>query len=331
MSVKISTANQDERCASVTFMSVAQGLNGRRLIRRMLVALIAVAVASMSALTLAPAQAANSAGVDISVRVLKPGTSPRPIVEEPVVIPPGVPIADVTIQIQLSGLQPYSYIEIYAHSEPVLLASGYADGNGEFSASVELPPNLPPGDHSISVQNTLSDGTTVETTLAAFSVSSNGTTGEPTTPFVDGALTLNVQDNAAAIFGSPSLVDNVSTTTGTLGQFWVDDQRIVSMPGWNLTGNVSSFVLATNPAVTMPNTQLGVAPVLVEGATSSFGVQLGNATVPGTASYPMQFASSLAGSGTGATTFNADLVLKSPQNLPVGTYNATFTLTLASR
>lgn len=290
----------------------------------------AVVFTSLSVLSFTPAMATDNAGVGLSVKVIQPGTSPRPHIDTPITVPTNVPIANVSFVIQLSGLEPYSYVEIYAHSEPVLLASGFANGTGQFSATVNLPPTLSAGDHSVSVQNTLSNGTTVETTLVAFSVSPTGTVGQPSTPLADGTLSLTVPSNASATFAAPSLVNNVSVTVGALGQFAVDDQRIVSMPGWTLTGNVSTFTLATNSSVSMSSAQLGLTPLIVQASTTSAGVTVGNATIAGSATYPMQFARSSAGGGTGVTTLNADLLLKSPQSLPAGTYNAVFTLTLAS-
>jgi methionine-rich copper-binding protein CopC len=253
------------------------------------------------------------------------------VIEVPIEVPNDVPISQVQFVIALSGLEPFSYIEVYANSEPVLLASGFADENGEFNVTVSLPATLPPGDHSVSVQNTLSDGTTVETTLVAFSVSETGTVGDPATPLADGALTLVVPANAVASFGSPALVDGISVTNGSLGEFSVDDQRIVSVPGWTLTASVGQFSLASNANVTMPASQLGVAPILIGSASTSLGVTLGSATAPGLASYPMVFAQTESDGGIGVTTFDATLILKSPPQLPAGTYNSTFTLTLASK
>ena len=280
---------------------------------------------------LVPAQATSTGGVDLSVRVLTPATSPRPVVEVPIEIPQNVPLADVSFTISLSGLEPYSFIQIFAHSEPVLLASGTADAEGTFTAVVDLPTNLPPGDHSLSVQNTLSNGTTVETTLVAFSVSPSGTVGDPETPLADGALSLIVPANAAASFGSPTLQGNTSVTTGTLGRFTVDDQRIVSMPGWTLTASVQPFALSTDATRTIPASELGVAPQIVVESTTSLGVSVGSPTVAGAGMYPMIFAQSSAGGGTGVTTFDGSLTLRAPGYLPVGTYTSTLTLTLASK
>lgn len=289
------------------------------------------AVAIVLGIGMVPAGATSTGGVDLSVRVLTPATSPRPVVEVPLEIPNNVPLADVTFTISLSGLEPYSYVQIFAHSEPVLLASGTADASGTFTAVVDLPPDLPPGDHSLSVQNTLSNGTTVETTLLAFAVSESGTVGEPSTPLADGALSLVVPANAAASFGAPTLQGNTSITAGTLGRFAVDDQRIVSMPGWTLTASVQQFTLSTDVSRTIPASELGVAPAIVDEATTSLGVSLGSPTVAGAGLYPMIFAQSSAGAGTGVTTFDGSLVLRAPGFLPVGTYTSTFTLTLASK
>lgn len=274
---------------------------------------------------------ASASDVNISVPVVSPAPTPAPVIEVPVVIPVGVPLASVTVTISLSGLEPFSFVQVFAHSDPVLLASGFADAVGAFETSVSLPPSLPAGDHAISLQNTLSNGTIVETTLTTFSVSAGGQTGPPPTPPTDGQLTLVVAENSAATFESPRLNGNVSITPGVLGQFSVLDERYVSQAGWTLTANVATFRLATNPSTVIENTNLGLVPLLIDGSSTAADVTLGSPTIAGTATYPMMFAEGAVGSATGLTVLNGNLTLKAPAHLPVGTYTSTVTLTLASK
>jgi hypothetical protein len=118
--------------------------------------------------------AEDEGGVPIAVQVVAPTTAPSPRPVSPVAIPVDVPISEVRIPISLSGLEPHSYVEIFANSTPILIASGFADSQGVFEVTVSLPPNLPVGNHTISATNTLSDGSKVSTVAAAFSVTSSG-------------------------------------------------------------------------------------------------------------------------------------------------------------
>jgi hypothetical protein len=118
-------------------------------------------------------------GVPITVQVVKPTTTPSPRTEVPIVVPVDTPISEAVFPITLSGLEPFSYIEIFANSTPILIASGFADSNGVFAASVKLPSNLPAGDHTISATNTLANGTKISTVAVAFSVSNTGLIASP--------------------------------------------------------------------------------------------------------------------------------------------------------
>ena len=280
------------------------------------------------------ATAATEGGVGLSARVVVPAspTTPRPVIDVPIVIPDNRPIAQVTFLIDLSGFQPFSYVEIYVRSEPVLVASGNADANGQFTATVDVPDNLPPGDHSITVANTLADGSFQEVTLTQFNVSPLGFVGEAENPVVDGALSLEVLVNAAAQFGTPSLIDNRSVTLGTLGAITVVDDRALSKPGWTLGVNVAPFVLSGNPSQTFGSSYLGLTPVRLPQSTSVVDhVQLGSALSAGSALYPAVFAEAAPGVGTGRTVLNGDLTLMPPVAHTAGTYTSTMTLTLTSK
>jgi len=311
-----------------------------RLIRRGfqrvgLIALAAIASLALFAGSQNPATAAMDGGVGLTVKVVVPAnpvTAPQPVIDVPIVIPTNKPIAEVTFVIDLSGFEPFSYVEIYARSEPVLLASGFADANGQFNATVDIPDNLPPGDHSITVANTLADGSFQEVTLTQFNVSPTGTVGEAENPVVDGVLSLEVPLNAAAQFGTPSLVNNRSVTLGTIGAFAVVDDRVVSKPGWTLGVNVAPFVLNGNSSMTFGASYLGLTPVRDASSTSvQAEVVLGTVLSAGSASYPSIFAEAAAGAGAGRTALNGTLTLKPPAEHTAGTYTSTMTLTLTSK
>lgn len=110
-------------------------------------------------------------GVGLQVRVT---ASPAPVVDSPPAVPTGVSVTEARFPIALRGLEPFSYVEIFANSTPVLIASGFADANGEFTTTVALPANLAPGDHSITATITSSSGAKTSLTIVTFAVTANG-------------------------------------------------------------------------------------------------------------------------------------------------------------
>lgn len=145
---------------------------------------------------------------------------------------------------------------------------------------------------------------------------------------VEGELSLVVPANAAASFGAPTLIDNKSTTTGTLGQITVDDQRFNTRQGWTLSADVANFARQGDAADTIAKTQLGLAPRIVTGAP---GAVAGSAQLAGSASYGSTFAEAPAGSGIGATSLDAELTFVAPQGKAAGTYESVLTLTVISK
>ena len=302
--------------------------------RGAVVALIPILALTLIAGSQTSTSAAEEEGIDLTVRVVTPidrATVKPPVVDAPIVIPPNALSTQETILIDLSGFQPFSYVEIYVRSEPVLLASGFADAAGQFTARVDVPNNLPEGDHSITVENTLPDGSVIEIILAQFGVTESGTVGPAENPIVDGALSLEIPVDTAAVFNAPSLVNNRSVTLGTVGSFAVLDERQISKPGWSVSVNVAPFVLNGDQTKVFESFYLGLTPVLVASSTS-VGVQLGAGITAGTiGSYPAVFAEAAPGVGTGRTALNANLALIPPVQHTVGTYTSTMTLTLTSK
>lgn len=145
---------------------------------------------------------------------------------------------------------------------------------------------------------------------------------------VDGNLSLVVPANAKATLGTASLVNGQSTSTGALPAFTVDDQRVVSKKGWDLTASTANFVNAADASKTIDAKYLGVKPKVV---TNPGGVVAGTEHVAGDATAFSGFASAPAGTGTGATSLSADLTLVAPSGTPAGTYASTMTLTLVSK
>lgn len=142
----------------------------------------------------------------------------------------------------------------------------------------------------------------------------------------DGVLSLDVPSNTTAVIGNPTLVGNLSTSTGTLGDFSVKDSRVLTHAGWTLTSTVTDF---TGAGTTIDKKQLGVAPKIV--STTATGVTVSPAQTAGSGVYPAAFASATNAAQVGDTVFNADLKFVAPADKPAGTYTSKLTLTLASK
>ncbi|TFB84058.1 hypothetical protein E3O44_16355 [Cryobacterium algoricola] len=147
----------------------------------------------------------------------------------------------------------------------------------------------------------------------------------------NGALSLSVQAGAAATFSAPSLVNNKSTTLGTLGAVTVVDDRVVTRNGWDLSANVADFVNSADATSTISKVQLGLAPSVTPAGTAATGVTAAAAQVAGSASYPAAFASGAAANTVGNSVLNAGLTFVAPQEKAAGTYTSTLTLTVVSK
>ncbi len=118
---------------------------------------------------------ASAIDIPVIATVLEPSptSTPKTFVDLPV----GEPSESAPeVIIQLTGLEPYSFVQIFAQSEPILIASGFADKFGVFKVKAQLPPSLEAGDHSI-VANAqkLGDPAPTIATLIKFAVSDSGT------------------------------------------------------------------------------------------------------------------------------------------------------------
>ncbi|MFB2556206.1 hypothetical protein [Herbiconiux liangxiaofengii] len=149
-----------------------------------------------------------------------------------------------------------------------------------------------------------------------------------TTSAPDGTLSLVAPASNTAVIANPTLVDGLSTSTGTLGAFSIVDERYQTHPGWTLTTTVTPFTNAADASKIIDPKQLGVAPKLVE---PNSAVTLANAQTAGSATYPSVFAQTGNAAASGTVKLNADLKFVSPANYPAGTYTSKLTLTLASK
>jgi hypothetical protein len=140
----------------------------------------------------------------------------------------------------------------------------------------------------------------------------------------DGTLSLVVPANTTAAIGNPTLVDNLSTSTGALGDFTVKDSRVLTHKGWTLTSTVADFVAGSS---TIPAARLSVTPKIV--TTTAAGVTVAAAGAAATTGKP--FAEAGADATVGDTVLNADLKFVAPATAAAGTYTSKMTLTLTSK
>lgn len=141
----------------------------------------------------------------------------------------------------------------------------------------------------------------------------------------DGNLSLSVPASAKVTFGAATLVDNRSTSTGTLPNVTVQDDRVVSHPGWTLSATVADFA---GPQ-TIDKKQLGWTPAVVTAGTTSTGAVAGAALSAGSANWgSAKLAAAPSGAGLGTTVLGANLTFVAPGDAPAGTYTSKMTLTL---
>jgi hypothetical protein len=150
---------------------------------------------------------------------------------------------------------------------------------------------------------------------------------------VDGTLNLVAPATDPVIIGSPVLdpITHLSTSTGSLGKFTVQDGRVVTHKGWTLTTSVTDFTNSADSSVTIDKKQLGIAPLAATGTTLPAGVTLAAVQVAGSATNPAAFAEADATQAIASTDLDAGLTFVAPADKPAGTYTSKLTVTLASK
>ncbi|TFB84056.1 hypothetical protein E3O44_16345 [Cryobacterium algoricola] len=272
------------------------------------------------------AQADNGEAVALTVSVA--AKLPLGPVQIHCLLTVGPRVDSAPVVVTIHGLKPFSHVEVWVHSTPVLLISGTADSAGDFSGSGTLPAGLEAGGHTIEVVGTTAADDPFSQVAASFAVTEAGTIGSATTSDTNGVLGLVVPVAAVAVFNAPTLVANRSTTTGVLGNVAVSDGRTISQEGWTLSADVADFVNAADGSV-IGKAQLGLAPQLV--STEATGVSLFAAQNAGAATYPMNLAAGAPAQTVGTTVLNAGLTFVAPPEKSVGTYRSTLSLTLVSQ
>lgn len=142
----------------------------------------------------------------------------------------------------------------------------------------------------------------------------------------DGTLSLTVPADASVTFGTATLVNNKSTSTGTLPQVTVTDERYSTKLGWSLQANLTDFVSGSN---TIGKNNLAIVPSIV---TNAGGVTASSTPLAGSAvAYPYTIADATVNNGIGTSVIGGGLTFAAPIASPAGTYTSTLTLTLVSK
>ena len=142
----------------------------------------------------------------------------------------------------------------------------------------------------------------------------------------DGTLSLSVPAGASVTFGTATLdINNKSTSTGTMPQVTVTDERYSSKLGWSLQARVDDFLSGSN---TIQSKNLAIVPSIV---TNAGGVTAASTPLAGSAvAYPYTIASATLNNGIGTSVIGGGLTFVAPVGSPAGTYTSTLTLTLVS-
>ncbi|CAB4967798.1 unannotated protein [freshwater metagenome] len=86
----------------------------------------------------------------------------------------GTPSGEVGISVEGSGAAAGAQYSLWVFSQPQLLTSGAADAEGSFAASAQLPSSLAPGDHTVVLETTGTDGETLKS-ATGITIGADGT------------------------------------------------------------------------------------------------------------------------------------------------------------
>ena len=142
----------------------------------------------------------------------------------------------------------------------------------------------------------------------------------------DGTLSLVVPANASAAIGNATLVNNLSTSTGVLGDITVKDSRVLTHKGWTLTSTVTDFAAGSS---VISAAQLSVRPRIVSTTAAADSITTAAEAAAATTAKP--FASATDAAQVGDTVLNADLKFVAPATAAAGVYTSKMTLTLTSK
>ncbi|MEY4367906.1 MAG: hypothetical protein RLZ28_1321, partial [Actinomycetota bacterium] len=115
---------------------------------------------------------ARADDIEIVASVVESSPSPTSTPTEFVKLPLGQDTETAPIVTgRITDLDPYSFVQVFVQSEPILIASGFADKFGVFTFKAPLPTTLEAGRHEITASTQERGETTASVkALIAFSV-----------------------------------------------------------------------------------------------------------------------------------------------------------------
>jgi hypothetical protein len=134
---------------------------------------VALAIALGSFLSAQSSLAETSTPAPVGIDVIVPVIVVPPSPTAAAIIPVGAAADTAQVEVAVSGLQPYSYFELYLYSTPKLVASGFADSTGTFKVTIALPTTLEAGAHSLEVKGTDAGGQPYTQTVSQFAVTAD--------------------------------------------------------------------------------------------------------------------------------------------------------------
>lgn len=91
-----------------------------------------------------------------------------PVIDLQLDLEVGTEVSGAPVQVQGTGLKPFSTVIVEMHSDPIVLGTFTTDANGSFSGTVTLPATVPAGSHTIIVSGEAPDGDPIQEQAALF-------------------------------------------------------------------------------------------------------------------------------------------------------------------
>lgn len=108
--------------------------------------------------------------------------------DEPIDVSDPTPTPGSSIRIRIGGFMPHSQVTITLHSDPIVLATATADGNGYVDVTVTIPAGVTVGAHEIQAAGTDPSGAP-RTVTQAITIEAGGSGSMPTTGAAIATLT----------------------------------------------------------------------------------------------------------------------------------------------
>jgi hypothetical protein len=188
-----------------------------------------VAFGVLCSLPIIRAQADSPSG-DIAVDAQVVESTPTETAKPSVVLENNQSIANATVTVKLVDLEPFSLVQIYVQSTPVLICSGFADKYGLFDCKAILPSDLSAGTHEIltSAQKAGEIAPSLRV-VKTFAISIDGVVRSKGSGSADGST---VTESPAP---SPTATAGVESGA-TEGVLYVGGVELFSNPSWNWSG-----------------------------------------------------------------------------------------------